>query len=346
MEAADPSEKEALLKEAAGVIYQCSLCGQCTAWCARSRDIPTNMMAGRADAVEQGVAPEGVLAIDRKTADEHNPYGELHVDRLSRLGESAKKILAKRKAGKVGLWLGCTTSYYQPEMVDALVKVLDTAGIDFQVLSEDEWCCGLPQYKLGLRERAGELAEHNRQALAEKGFETLVVDCPECYRAFREFYPAMGYPLEAHVVHSSEYLLDLIKEGKIEPVKKVAKTLTYHDPCELARHCTPDVRTRYETSDMFDPPREVLQSIPGVTLKEMRWVKEKTFCCGGPVGLRELYPEISFDIGKKVPREAAKVGAETLAVACPACKRQFTRVTAEYGGIEVLSLAELVAESL
>jgi Fe-S oxidoreductase len=149
-----------------------------------------------------------------------------------------------------------------------------------------------------------------------------------------------------NIVHSSEYLWHLINKGKIKPAKKVTKTLTYHDPCELARHCTPDVRTRYETSDIFDPPREVLQSIPGVTLREMRWVKEKTFCCGGPVGLRELYPDVSVEIGKKVPGEALKVGAEALAVACPACKRQFTRVTEENGYLEVLSLAELVAKSL
>lgn len=346
MEASDPSEKKALLKEAAGVIYQCSLCGQCTAWCARSRDIPTNMMAGRADVVEQGVASEGVLAIDKKTAAEHNPYGEPHGDRLSNLGESTKKILAKRKEGKVGLWLGCTTAYYQPEMVDALVKVLDTAGVDFQVLSEDEWCCGLPQYKLGLRERAKELAEHNAHAFKKKGFETLVVDCPECYRAFKEFYPAMGHPLGVSIVHSSEYIRDLINDGKIEPRKKITKILTYHDPCELARHSTPSVRTQYETSDIYEPPREVLSKIPGTTLKEMRWVKEKTFCCGGPVGVRELYPDVSVEIGKKVPSEALKVGAEILAVACPACKRQFTRVTKEHGNLEVLSIAELVEQSL
>ena len=346
MESMERTEKDSLLKEAAGVIYQCSLCGQCTAWCARSRDIPTNMMAGRADVVEAGAAPAGVLDIDKKTEAEHNPYGEPHDKRLSKLDETTRKILAKRKEGKTGLWLGCTTAYYQPEMADALVKILDAGGVDFQVLNEDEWCCGLPQYKLGLRERAKDLAGHNVQALNKKGFETLVVDCPECYRAFKEFYPAMGYPLGVNIVHSSEYLRDLINDKKIKPGKKIAKTLTFHDPCELARHSTPSVRTRYETSDLFDPPREVLKSIPGVTLQEMRWVKEKTFCCGGPVGVRELYPEVSFDIGKKVPLEAAKVGAETLAVACPACKRQFTRVTEGQGNLEVLSIAELVAHSI
>jgi len=333
LETSDNSDKEVMLKKAAGVIYQCTLCGQCTAWCARSRDIPTNMMAGRADVVEHGYAPEGVLHIDKKTETEHNPYGEPHEGRHSRLDESTKKNLANHKEGRIGLWIGCTTAYYQPEMVQALVKILDAAAVDFQILNDEEWCCGLPQYKLGLRERAAELAEHNVQAIKKKGIETLVVDCPECYRAFKEFYPVMGYSLGVNIIHSSEYILDLINDGKVVLRKKIAKNLTYHDPCELTRHSTPSVRTQYETSDMYGPPREVLKKIPGITIKEMRWVKEKTFCCGGSVGVHELYTEVSFKIGKKVPAEALKVGAEILAVACP-------------GDLEVYSIAELVAQSI
>ncbi len=190
------------------------------------------------------------------------------------------------------------------------------------------------------------MAEHNTQALEKKEFETIIVDCPECYRAFKDFYPAMGYTIRANVVHSSEYILDLASNGKIEPKNKIAKTLTYHDPCELARHSTPIVRTEYTTSDMYESPREVLNKIPGITLKEMRWTRDKTYCCGGGIGVRELYPEFSLDIGKKVPSEALKVGAETLAVACPACKRQFSRVGEGEGNLEIYSIAELVAQSL
>ncbi len=346
LEGKDRSEKEAFLEKAAEVIYQCTLCGQCTAWCGRSRDIPTNMMDARGDVVEHGFAPEKVLEIDNKTGDEHNPYGEPHEKRLSKLDESTKKILKQQKNGKIGLWIGCTTAYHQPEIVQALVKIFNAAAIDFQIMNEDEWCCGLPQYKLGLRERATELAEHNMQAFEKKGFETLVIDCPECYRAFKEFYPALGYPFKTNLVHSSVYIRDLINHGTIEPKKKINKTLTYHDPCELARHSTPSVRTKYDTSDIYEPPREVLNKIPGITLKEMRWTQYKTYCCGGGVGVRELYPEVSFEIGKKVPSEALKEGAEALAVACPTCKRQFLRVVEEEGGLEVYSIAELVAQSI
>ncbi len=346
LEGKDSSEKDDFLKEAAEIIYQCTLCGQCTAWCGRSRDIPNNMMAGRADLLELGFAPKKVIEIDEKTEEEHNPYGEHHEKILSKLDKNTQRTLMEQKDTRIGLWIGCTAAYYQPEMVQAIVKILNTADIDFQILAEEEWCCGLPQYKLGLRGRAGELAKHNAQALDKKGFDILIVDCPECYRAFTEFYPAWGYPLKTKISHSTEYIIDLINNGLLQLKRKIPKNLTYHDPCELARHSTPTVRTNYKTSDIHDPPRELLRKIPGINLKEMRWNRYKTYCCGGGIGVRENYPEVSFEIGQRVPNEALKVGADTLAVACPACKRQFSRILGKGGDLEIYSIAELVAQSL
>ncbi len=346
LESENTEQKERVLGEAADIIYQCTLCGQCTAWCERSRDIPANMMAGRADVVEHGVAPGKITEIDDRTKQEHNPYGEPHVQRMNKLDRNSREILYRHTAGTTGLWLGCTTLYHQPEIAESLVRIMEVSGTPYQVLGEDEWCCGLPQYKLGLRKSSAELAEHNVQAMARRGIQTLVVDCPECYRAFTEFYPAMGYPVKGEILHSSQYIRQLIEQKKLSLKKEVKKVLTYHDPCELARHCTAGVRTRSRTSDIFDHPRELLSRIPGITLKEMRWIKEKTFCCGGTLGVREMYPDVSFKIGKKVPREAAKAGVSTLAVACPSCKRQFTWVTGEQGALEVVSIVELVAQSI
>lgn len=342
----ESSEKEKYLKEAADVIYQCALCGQCGAWCEESRDIPNNMMAGRADVVEHGFAPKKVIEIDKKTAEEHNPYGQPHKKRLSKLDESTQKALTRKKDSKIGLWVGCTTAHYQPEIVEAFAKILNSAGVDFQILGEEEWCCGLPQYKLGLREKAKELAKHNVQALEEKGFELLIVDCPDCYRAFKEFYPAWGYPLKAKVLHSTEYIRDLINKGRIQLKKEISKTVTYHDPCELARHSTPTVRTNYKTSDITDAPREILSKIPGINFKEMRWNKDKTYCSGGDIGVREMYPEVSFKMGEKVLSEALKTGANILAVASPLCKRQFSWVAERKEAIEIYSIIELIAKSI
>lgn len=286
-----------------------------------------------------------VVEIDNFTKTEHNPYGESHNNRMNKLSSEIQQILKKRTNGKVGLWFGCTTMYYQPEMAESMVKIMEAASIDYQVLNDSEWCCGLPQYKLGLRKTAQELASHNIKAMKDLGIETLIVDCPECYRSFKEFYPTMDQSFNVQIIHSSEFILDLIKKNKIKFNNKIEKIVTYHDPCELARHTTPTVRTECNTSDLFDPPRDILNAIPGIELKEMRWVKEKTFCCGGTVGVKEIYPEIAELIGKKVPREAIKV-ADTLVVACPEGKRQFLSVLKDTNLPEIVSVVELVAKAL
>ncbi len=346
LEARNDSEREDALKQAAEVVYQSALDGQSSAWCAKSRDIRANLMAARADVVEHGYAPKSVVEIDDKTKKQHNPFGEPHDMRLAGLDGSTRSELEAQKSGKIGLWLGCTAVHHHPEIVQALVKILTSANVDFQILGEDEWCCGLPQYKLGLRETARQLAEHNVQAIERKGFETLIVDCPECYRAFREFYPAWGQPLKARVVHSVEYVQELLAQGKLQLKGALPKTVTYHDPCELAIHSTPIPRRDYETSDICEAPRDVLRQIPGISLKEMRWTRTKTYCCGGGVGMRESYPEVSRDIGKKVLHEASETGAEVLAVGCPKCKRQFSWAMGEDASLEVSSIVELVAQCI
>ena len=345
IETSDSIEKRKFLEEAAEVIYQCTLCGQCTSWCGKSRDIATNMIAGRTDVVDAGLAPKRVIELDDMTKKEHNPYGEKHSDRINRLNGETKKILNKRTKGKVGIWFGCTTSYYQPEMAESFIKLVEAAGINYQVLKDAEWCCGLPQYKLGLRKTAEELAKHNIKEIESRGIETLVLDCPECYRSFKDFYPAMGYPFKGKIIHSSDFIIDLIKQNKIKFKKTINSEVTYHDPCELARHTTPNVRNKYHASNIIDAPRNILNAIPGIELKEMRWIKEKTLCCGGTVSLKEIYPEIAEVIGQKVLKEAIKV-ADILVVACPECKRQFSSVLKNTNLFEIISVVELAAKAL
>lgn len=334
------------LKWSADKLYKCTLCGQCTAWCEESRDIPNNMMAGRADLVENGFAPEEVSEIEESTDEDDNPFGEPEDERYDEFDDDLIDELSDNKGAKVGYWVGCTTSYYQPEMFEAVVKILDSAGVEFQILGDDESCCGLPQYKLGLQEQAKKLAENNKEKIEERGFDVLLVDCPECYRAFKEFYPEWDSSLDVEIVHTTQYILELIEEGKIEPKKEISKSITYHDPCELARHTTPTVRTNYDTSDIHDEPREILENIPGAELKEMKWNKLKTFCCGGELGIKEIYPKVSEKIGNRTLDEAKNTDSEVLAIACPECKRQFTDIQGNDEDFEIFSVAELVARSL
>ena len=102
----------AYLERFADNLYKCTLCGQCTAWCGESRDIPNNMMAGRADLVENGFAPEKVDEIEESTEEDQNPFGEPEEDRYSELDSDLVDKLSDNKDASIGYWVGCTTSYY------------------------------------------------------------------------------------------------------------------------------------------------------------------------------------------------------------------------------------------
>ncbi|MEF8826126.1 MAG: (Fe-S)-binding protein [Halapricum sp.] len=335
------------LEEAADMVYKSTLGGESTAWCGESMDIRSNALAGRADVVEHGYAPDEVTEIDERTDAEHNPFGEPHDARHDALDDKRVDRLTGSSNAKVGLWVDSTTAYYQPELFEAIVDILEAADLDVGMLGDDEWSSGLPQYKLGLWDTAKSLAEHNSEAINEHSFETLLVDSPEAYRAFNDFYPHWDAEVEPEVVHSSEFIAGLLADGDLELTGESSQLVTYHDPYELSRHSTPIDRKEYDTTDIHDAPREVLEAIPGLELQEMRHNREKSLSCGSGVGMQEMYPDVAHSVAETVLSEAAHTDASTMVVASPQCKCHFEDVVADDGdAVDVVSLPELVVEAL
>ena len=342
----DWSQKDRIeLKEISGVMYQCTLCGQCTQWCEEKRDIPNNMIAARAEIVNRNMAPTEVKEVEQSTIQHHNPFGKEQGER----NEGVSLSTNQEASDNIFLFVGCTTAYYQENILDAFGKITAAAGVKVQTLQQDEWCCGLPQYKLGLKKNAVELAQHNVQALSEQDCQTLLFICPTCYSAFRDFYSEWGIEMKFEVKFISEYILDLIDKSRIVLNKDITGTLTYHDPCALARPLKAKKNSDVCNESVVEEPRDILKKIPGVDFVEMRWNREKSFCCGGDVATRLTYPQVSAEIGKKAIDEAVKVEADYLVTSCPACNRQFIDVldsSEDKQKIEVLSLCEIVANSI
>lgn len=334
------------LEEAAEILYKTTLGGESTAWCGRSMDIRSNMLAGRADIVEHGHAPPAVDELDERSQTEHNPYGRSHDDRFGRIDADIVDRLTDRPDASIGVWVGCTTAYHQPEIFEALVAVFDESDVAAGIVDEER-CCGLPQYKLGLRETASELMAHNAAAINNRSFDTLVVDCPECYRAFNDYYPHFEFDIEPEVVHSTQFVQDLLEEGTLQLETEVSTTVGYHDPYELSRHTTPIDRNEYDTSDLHEAPRAVLDAIPGLEREELRHNRYKAFSCGGDVGMKEMYPDVAEKVGHTVLDEVAKTGAETVAVGSPECKRHLAETVADTQmDLTVVSVPELLARAL
>lgn len=333
------------LKSASDILYKTTLGGENTAWCGNSMDIRANMLAGRADLVEHGFEPDGVKRIEKRTREEHNPYGEDHVDRFAKIDDDIIADVTNRPEATVGTWVGCTTAYYQPEIFENLISVLNTAGITPKAMTEER-CSGLPQYKLGLRETAFDLMEYNANIINDSNVDQLIVDSPECYRAFNEFYPHFGYELETKVIHSSHFLQELASSGSIGFDTELNQKIAYHDSYELSRHTTPTSRKDHETSDIHSAPRELIDNISGVERVELRHNREKAFSCGADLGVQEMYSDIGRDVARTVLNEIERAGAKKVVVGSPACKQHLSDVIRKDNlNFTVVSLPEIVAQA-
>jgi Fe-S oxidoreductase len=179
------------------------------------------------------------------------------------------------------------------------------------------------------------LAEQNVETMNAVGVRTIVANCPHCFNTLRNEYPQYGGNYE--VLHHTQLLARLVEEGRLTPTEEVATLLTYHDPCYLGRH-----------NEIYEPPRRVLDSVPGVEQVEMPRHGHRGLCCGAGGARMWMEEQIGKRINAERMDEAASTGAETVGVACPYCLIMLDDGAKARGGtpIEVLDVAQVVGRSL
>jgi len=322
----------------AKVIYDCTLCANCREVCGAMDtttakpliDTPAIVKAMRADIFAAGVEiPEGAARFGDAVEKTYNIFGAPPEERVS-------WWLPELKVEKDADWVyfpGCLASYRVPEIAQATAKILNNLGVKFSILAEEEHCCGDPLIMSGQLPLAREVAQYNWECLRNK---RVVTSCAGCYRCFKEEYPKLlGEGFKIDVIHTSELLAELIDAGKIEFKGKIKEKITYHDPCELGREMK-----------IYDQPRIVIQSIPGVELVEMVRNRERTWCCGGGGGVKGANPDLSLEIGKDKVEEVMATGAKRVVSACPSCKININDAIAAVGaGLKAIDITELVAEA-
>jgi len=245
------------------------------------------------------------------------------------------------------LWIGCAP-YFEPifediefralDITEASLKILNSLGIEPRLLANEK-CCGHDALWTGDIETFKKLAEHNAKEVKESGVKKIIFSCPEGYRTLKLDYPDYGFGLDCELQHISEFLMERI-EGDGLKFKEISKTVTYQDPCRLGRHL-----------GLYDPPRKVLEAIPGVELVEMEHSKWDSICCGTSAFTNcDSYSNM---IRKERLSEATSTGAETLITCCPKCQTHFRCAMVDKGeekrsmpNIEVMDLASLVASAI
>jgi Fe-S oxidoreductase len=352
------------------MVYQCQMCGACDVSCKVERDLEPYeyMQELRIRCVEEGeMLPEHMDLIEGLRR-EDNMLGQPK----ARRGDWAKgldvKDLTAEKA-EVLFHAGCRFAF--DESLRGTVRdglsLLVRAGVDVGIMGAEENCCGGRSYEMGYVGEFAKYAEHNVDTWKTAGVKRVVTPCADCYQAFRVLYDKSGNQHPVEILHITEYLARLVKEGVIRMTREVPLAATYHDPCHLGRLADPWVhwegerkkvrgqllvhdppkRKRCGARGVYEAPRELLRAIPGLRFVEMHRIKEYGWCCGAGGGVLEAYPDFaSWAAGQRL-EEARSVGAEAIVTACGWCKRTLAGAADAGGtGIQVLDIIDLVQQAL
>ncbi|MEM2865875.1 MAG: (Fe-S)-binding protein [Candidatus Hadarchaeales archaeon] len=312
-------------------MFSCILCGNCDAVCPVGAGPSKAIEAARGRLRERGFLPPKYAERGGHVAKEHNPYLEPHAGRFSWLPPGTN---LPEKAPLV-YFVGCTSSYREKELARGVVELLGRMGMEF-TLPRDEWCCGSFLLRTGQGEVDGErvegIARHNLEEVRRRGAKTVVVNCPGCYRAWRSDYPELGVEPDVEVLHLVQLLERERKRLRLEGGEEVR--VTYHDPCHLGRHM-----------GVYEEPRRLLSSLPGVELVEMPRNRENSWCCGSGGGFRAGYPDASKQVARGRLEEARETGAQVMVTACPFCLRQLKEAAEAFGyNLRVMDLVEFLLE--
>ena len=316
-------------------VYRCVGCESCTTWCPHGVHMPDIMRGIRRILVEFGSYPSELSESVSRIHSSGNPFGE---PRENRAAWTEGAEVPPFETGMDYLYSPCCVPAYDPRAVKvakASVEVMKAANVSFGILGDGESCCSEAIRRAGAEEVFQEVAGANVTAFSEAGVKKVVTTSPHCHRTFAQEYGELDADFES--VHQTQLFARLIEQQRLEPKKALDKKVVYHDPCALGRGC-----------GVYDEPREVLKSIPGLELIEIpNYSREYSLCCGGGSGgvwLERPKGERFSDIRVQ---QAAATEAEILAVACPYCLQMFEDSVGTLElDLEVKDIAELLADSL
>lgn len=354
----------------AETVWACTSCGWCEQACpVFIENVPRLIDMRRYQVQVKAEFPPEIQRVFEGIERQGNPWG-LGQDRRDEWAED----LALPTWGDDGgpyeylFFVGCAGSYddKQKKVSRALVKILREAGVSFATLSKQEMCNGDSARRMGNEYLFQTMAKTNVESWNSMGVKAVITQCPHCFNTIKNEYPEFGG--EYRVINHTQLINELLKEKRIKLSAVMNSKLTYHDPCYLGRH-----------NGVYDAPREVLNSIPGLEVVEMQRSKREGFCCGAGGGRMWMEEHIGTRINHNRLNEAAltlkhaedpntpypnaadkkkpgqvgdykeKGGSGIVAVACPFCSTMLSDAVNDTGreeNIKIKDITELVADAL
>jgi Fe-S oxidoreductase len=275
--------------------------------------------------LEESRMPKQAEQALRGVENQSNPYGLSQQTRADWAKDLDVSFMKDRPDAEYLYWVGCAASFDDraKTIATAVVKILKAAGVDFAILGTEERCNGDPARRIGNEYLFQERAKENVELLSKYGVKKVIAPCPHCFNTFSNEYPNFGGHYE--VIHHSQLIRQLLESGRLTLTHPLGATVTYHDSCYLGRW-----------NDIFAPPRDILEKIPGLTLVEMARSRSEGMCCGaggGRMWMEEDQPRVNHRrVDQAVATQASKV-----ATACPFCLAMFDE------GIATRQLGEQLA---
>ncbi len=270
-----------------------------------------------------------------------NPWNLSAMDRADWTEGLDVPLISDNKDAEVLFWVGCAASYDDRarKTARALVQLLQRAGVNFAILGTEEGCCGDTARRAGNEYSFQMIAAQNIETLNGYGVDkkTILTACPHGYNTLKNEYPQFGG--NYRVVHHSEFLLDLISQGKLKPTKRVDAKVVFHDSCYLGRY-----------NEIYNSPRQVLSSIPGVQLVECDyWTGNRAMCCGAGGGQMFMEEQGNTRINYTRTRQLLDTDPKIIATGCPFCMTMLLdglKAEEKEEEIEQLDIGELLMRSL
>lgn len=316
-------------------LWLCTTCGHCQSLCPRGVDIPGVIRSLRNWAWQERQVPEGLPSLMWDVHWDLNPWGQPPSQRYD-WAEGLDLPDFDPDKHEVLFYVGCSSCYdvRMQKVARAFVGVLRAAGVEFGVLGEDESCCGEAVGAVGQEAYLAEIVAANTKLFAERGVGHMVTLSPHCYDIFATEHATDG---DFKPEHYTTYLASLLEAGRLELPGIAGIAVTFQDPCFLGR-----------THDTYAEPRQVLEAIDGIDLREMDDNREQGLCCGGGGG--RMFMETVVEDRFAVPRvkQAQATGAQVLVTACPACTsclEDGVKVVDEVD-LRVMDLVEVVGMAL
>jgi len=320
-------------------LWACTTCRACEEVCPVTIEHVPRIMAMRqgqtlmAEAYPKELDP-ALKGLERN----FNPWG-IGYDKRADWAEGLDiKKMADDSEVDYLLWVGCAGSFDDrtKKVSTSLVKILQKAGISFAILGTEEKCTGDFARRVGNEMLYQMMAEQNIETLNNYGVKKIIAACPHCMNTLKHEYPQMGGHYE--VIHHSEFIAQLIKDGRIKLDKSLEGSLTYHDPCYLGRY-----------NSVYNQPRSILNAVSKGGFKELDRHGHESFCCGAGGGRMWMEETIGKRINLERAEEIVSKNVSNVAVGCPFCLTMIEDGMKELEKeeeIKTQDIAELVAKNM